>query len=101
MKIAEGMKLIADGWVRKPKAFHVRFQYEEDGRRMTGHSPPLDKKGLDSDVTTWRYAWKLAQATQAESPVRETFFNVTVVDDTDAPAVYYVTGEPQVFNPRE
>lgn len=102
MKLAKGMKLIADGWIIKPKGFRVRFQQLVEGELVTGYSPGLEDKPLDSDVTTWRYAWKLAKATQPGSdPISaEELVNVTVVDDKDAVVKYYATGKPEIFNPQ-
>lgn len=100
MKLAKGMKLIAEGWVIKPKGFRVRFQQMTEGELVVGYSPPLGDNPLDSDVTTWRYAWKLALATQPghESVAEGDLVNVTVVNDKDVPVNYYVTGKPEVFN---
>ncbi len=102
MKLAKGMKLIADGWIVKPKGFRVRFEQMTDGELITGYSPPMEDKPLDSDVTTWRYGWKLAMATQPEGDAlpEGCLVNVTVVDDTDRPVNYYVTGKPEVLNPK-
>jgi len=100
MKLAKGMELIAQGWIVKPKGFRVRFQKMTDGQWVTSHSPPLYNKPLDSDVTTWRYAWKLAMAAplHGEKPDGESLVNVTVVDEMDTPVVYYATGEQEVYN---
>ncbi|MCG8683497.1 MAG: hypothetical protein MI892_01365 [Desulfobacterales bacterium] len=102
MKLAKGMNLIAEGWIVKPKGFRVRFQQMTDGDLVTGYSPPMEDKHLDSDVTTWRYAWKLAMAAQpGENDIPEgSLVNVTVVDETDTPIVYYVTGKKEMFNPK-
>ncbi len=101
MKIAQGMKLIEEGWITKPKGFRVKFQRMEGGELVTGYSPGLEDKALDSDVTTWRYAWKLAMAAQLENgQLKEgTLVNVTVVDDEDTPFTYYATGKKETFNP--
>lgn len=101
MKLAEGMKRIAEGWVVKPKGFRVRFEQVTDGERVTGYSPPLADNPLDSDVTTWRYAWKLAMASapQGDTPREGDLINVTVVDDQDNPVIYYVSGKTEIFNP--
>lgn len=101
MKLAKGMKRIAEGWIVKPKGFRARFQQMTDGEFVTGYSPPLEEKPLDSDVTTWRYAWKLAMAAQPKDGEIEEgcMVNVTVVDDQDQPAIYYATGEEEIFNP--
>lgn len=99
MKIAEGMKLISNGWIIKPKGFRVRFQQLVEGELVTTYSPGLEDKPLDSDVTTWRYAWKMAKATQPGSTILPgEFVNVTVVDDKDAIVNYYATGKPEIFN---
>lgn len=102
MKIEEGLEIINSGWIRKPKGFRVRF----DKRAETGvevvYSPSLDDAPLDSDVTAWRYAWKLWQATQVDSITSEPgpLYNIVVVDDRDQPIDFYVTGEPVVYNPK-
>lgn len=101
MKLAEGMKLIAQGWVQKPGGFRVRFEQMVSNERVTKFSPPKAVAPLDSDVTTWRYAWKLAMAARpAEDELPEgCMINVTVVDEKDNPVRYYITGKPEVFNP--
>lgn len=100
MKLAKGMKRIAEGWVIKPKGFRVRFQQVREGELVTGYSPPLEDNPLDSDVTTWRYGWKLALSTKpGEGGIAEgDLVNVTVVNDKDVPVNYYVTGKLEVFN---
>ena len=100
MKVAEGMKRIEKDWVVKPKGFRVRFQEVKSGELITGYSPSVDDKPLDSDVTTWRYAWKLAKATKPSEDVIEEgdLVNVTVVNDQDVPVIYYVTGDVEIFN---
>lgn len=99
MKLAAGMKLIAEGWVTKPKGFRVRFEQMTGGRLVTGYSPPLEDAPLDSDVTTWRYAWKLAMAAAPEGELQDgDLVNVTVVDDQNEPVIYYAGGTKMVFN---
>ena len=101
MKLSEGMNLIAKGWVHKPKGYRVRFQQMTDGELVTGYSPPLDATSMDSDVTTWRYAWKLAMATNPEGHTiaEGCLVNVTVVDDADTPIIFYGTGKKEIYNP--
>ncbi len=101
MKLSEGMNLIAKGWAVKPKGFRVRFQQMTDGELVTGYSPPLDASTMDSDVTTWRYAWKLAMASKrGEDTIGEgSLVNVTVVDETDTPVKFYGTGKKEIYNP--
>lgn len=100
MKLAKGMDMIAKGWIVKPKGFRVRFQKMTDGQWVTSYSPPLEGSPLDSDVTTWRYAWKLAMAATPKEggPEGDSLVNVTVVDETNRPVRYYVTGAKEVFN---
>ena len=102
MKLAEGMKRIAEGWIPKPKGFRVRFQQLVEGELATDYSPGLEQAPLDSDVTTWRYAWKLAKASQPESEtlLPGELVNVTVVDEQDTMVNYYATGETEIFNPK-
>ena len=56
MKIADGLKLIENGWIRKPKGFRVRFHRQTDAGVEAGLSPPPEAAPLNSDVTAWRYA---------------------------------------------
>jgi hypothetical protein len=100
MKLAKGMKIISEGWIIKPKGFRVRFQQLVEGELVTAYSPGLEDNPLDSDVTTWRYAWKMAKATQpgSDTILPGELVNVTVVDDRDAMVNYYATGKPEIFN---
>ncbi len=103
MKITQGMDIIAKGWINKPKEFRVRFQQLENGTLETRYSPPLDKKGLKSDVTTWRYAWKLYMATKTASKEIEPneMVNLSVVDENDLPIGHYETGDERILNPKK
>jgi len=103
MKVAEGMKLISKGWIQKPKELRVRFQQLVDGLLETNYSPPLDKKGMDSDVTTWRYALKLYMVTKTDDTGigPEELVNLCVVDENDTPISYYVTGNTEILNPKQ
>jgi hypothetical protein len=100
MKLAAGMKLIEDQWIVKPKQFRVKYQQLVDSELVTLYSPAMDTAGLDSDVTTWRYAWKLFEATRTNAAeIQEgEFVNICVVDEQDNPITYYVTGEKEIFN---
>lgn len=97
MKIAEGMEIIKAGWVHKPKGFRVKFQTQTETGLEPGYSPPAQASPLTSDVTAWRYAWKLWQATRKNPS--GTLYNITVVDDQDRPFRYYGTGEFKTYNP--
>lgn len=102
MKIVEGLKVIENGWIRKPKGFRVRFQRQTHAGIESVYSPPAEDAPLNSDVTAWRYAWKLWQATRAEAGTEasDIFYNITVVDDQDHPARFYGTGELETYNPK-
>ena len=102
MKIADGLKLIENGWIRKPKGFRVRFHKQTDAGIEAGLSPPPEAAPLNSDVTAWRYAWKLWQATRAdaETGAPGALYNITVVDDQESPARFYGTGEFETYNPK-
>ena len=100
MKIAQGMKLIREKWVKKPKELRVQYQKMENSELVTDFSPGLEDPGLDSDVTAWRYAWKLYMSTRAESKGIQAgeFINICVVDELKNPVTYYATGEKETFN---
>ena len=100
MKIAEGLKIIENGWIKKPKGFRVSFQKWTETGIEADLSPPPDAAPLNSDVTAWRYAWKLAQSTPlvAGQPKPGDMLNIFVVDQDNQPIVYYATGENEKFN---
>ncbi|MBC2744825.1 MAG: hypothetical protein HGJ93_17785 [Desulfosarcina sp.] len=102
MKLEEGLKIINSGWIRKPKGFRVRCDKRTENGIEVVYSPPLDDTPLNSDVTAWRYAWKLWQATRAEAEADHpgALFNIVVVDDRDQLVRFYVTGELVVYNPK-
>ena len=103
MDIEEGLKIINSGWVRKPKGFRVRFDKLTENGIEVAFSPSLDDPPLNSDVTAWRYAWKLWQATRAaaETDRPGALYNIVVVDDCDCPVRFYVTGEPTIYSPKK
>ena len=98
MKISELLKVVYEGWVRKPRGFRVRFQTRVEGSWVTDTMPDGTEALLDSDVVAWRSAWKLAEA--AKSGVGE-YVNITVVDDRDKPVPYYATGRVELYAPRQ
>ena len=102
MKIADGLKLIEAGWLRKPKGFRVKFHKQTDAGIEAGLSPPPEVDPLNSDVTAWRYAWKLYQATRAaaETGAPGALYNITVVDDQDRPFRFYGSGDFETYNPK-
>ncbi|MBU1344102.1 MAG: hypothetical protein KKE44_17165 [Proteobacteria bacterium] len=102
MKIAEGLKIIENQWIQKPKGFRVKYQKFVNLERLTEYSPGKEDSLLDSDVTAWRYAWKLFMSTRSKSNdiAEGEFINIGVVDESDHPVHYYVTGKNQVLNPK-
>ena len=100
MKIAEGMKTIANHWIQKPKGFRVKYQKLVNSELVIEYTPGQEDSSLNSDVTTWRYAWKLFMATRSDSNeiADGEFINIYVVDDSDNPIKYYATGKKEVFN---
>jgi hypothetical protein len=103
MKIADGLKIIENGWIRKPKGFRVSFQRHAESGLENGLSPPPGTAPLNSDVTAWRYAWKLAQSTSLRTgaPRAGDMINIFVVDQDNNPILYYATGEKEIFNEYE
>ena len=100
MKIAEGMEIIKHGWIQKPKGYRVKFQKQTETCIEDLYSPPADAGPLASDVTAWRYAWKLWQSTlnnTKNDPVG-LLCNITVVDDQDRPVRFYGTGDFETYN---
>ena len=100
MKIADALKIIDDQWIEKPKGFRVCMQRREGSEWVTDYSPGEEAAPLDSDVTTWRLAWKLAHSTplKAGGPEEGDLVNIYVVDQDNNPIAYYATGEMDVFN---
>lgn len=100
MKVSEALKVIDDGWVRKPKGFRVHFQKQEKSEWVTEYSPGEKEKPLDSDVVAWRLAWKLSQAGKSNtSEMNEgDIINIYVVDDSGNPIKFYGTNELTVLS---
>jgi hypothetical protein len=100
MKIGQGMKIINNVWIQKPKGFRVKYQKLVDSELVTEYSPGLDDEPLDSDVTTWRYAWKLYVSTKSDKETiqEDEMVNVTVVDNDNNNVNYYITGAPEIYN---
>ncbi len=100
MKIAESLKIIDAGWIRKNKGYRVHFQKKVDNEFIADHVPDLEGNLLDSDVAAWRLAWKLYQTTKsdiAENSEPE-FVNIYVVNDLGNPVKFYVTNQLKVYN---
>jgi hypothetical protein len=103
MKVSDALKVIDDGWVKKPKGFRVHFQKQEVSEWVTEYSPGEQEKPLDSDVVAWRLAWKLAEASKSNMPenAESALVNIYVVDDLGNPIKYYASNQFDVFNPME
>jgi len=101
MKINDALKFIDAGWVRKPKGFRVYFNTFVDGQWQVDYSPGEADTPLDSDVTAWRLAWKLAQASNPMPPnFREgDLVNIYVVDDLGGRVKSYISDTYEVYHP--
>ena len=100
MKIADALKIIDNNWIEKSKGYRVCMQRREGSAWVTDYSPEETAAPLDSDVTTWRLAWKLAQCTpvRAEGPQEGDLVNIYVVDQDNNAIAYYASGEKEIFN---
>ena len=102
MKIVEAMKVIDAKWVENHQGFRVLFKRFTGTEWLDDLSPPEDASLLDSDVTAWRLAWKLAQSTPLSGQDAEEgdMADIRVVDQQGNPVENYATGEMDVFNRR-
>ena len=100
MKVAKMLKVASAGWALKQKGFRVRFQTEGEDGLVTEYMPDMDAKPLESEVVTWRAAWKLAQAAKTPNPEMDgkRMLNVTVVDDAGAPVRNYANNRYVIYN---
>ena len=103
MKVNEALKVIDEGWIRKPKGFRVHIQKYVNSEWVTEYSPGEKEKALDSDVVAWRLAWKLSEATKSDkTEIGEgDLVNIYVVDDLGHPIKYYASNQLEVFNLRD
>jgi len=101
MKITDAIKIIDDNWITKPKGFRVCMQRREGSEWVIDYTPDEKAAPLDSDVTTWRTAWKLSVSTPLRdgAPQEGDLVNIFVVDQDNNPVDYYATGEKETFNP--
>jgi len=100
MNVNEALKLIDEGWVRKPKGFRVHLQKKVNSELVTEYVPGEEEKPLDSDVVAWRLAWKLSQTTKPDiSEISDgDIVNIYVVDDLGNPVRFYGTNELTILN---
>ena len=103
MEVSEAIKVIDDGWVRKPKGFRVHFQKQENSEWVSEYSPGEEENPLDSDVVAWRLAWKLAEARNSDTSENGegVLVNIYVVDDLGHPIKYYASNQFDVLNRRD
>ena len=101
MKISEAMKVIDEGWVRKPAGFRVHYQRTTDPGWVTEYAPGLDEDPMDSDVVAWRLAWKFSQVRTGDDRESRDFVNIYVVDDLGRPVTYYATNQMEILNSLE
>ena len=102
MKTKDALKIIDEGWIRKPKGFRVHFQKKVNSDLITDYIPDEDVKPLESDVVTWRLAWKLSEVTKSDNPEMADgeMVNIYVVDDLGNPIPFYGTNEFEILNKR-
>ena len=100
MNISESLKIIDEGWVKKPKGFRVHFQKMVNSEWVTDYAPGEEEDPLDSDVVAWRLAWKLSQPTKFDiSEISDgDMVNLYVVDDSGNPIKCYSTNEFTILN---
>ena len=100
MKIVEAMKIIDKRWVKKQAGFRVQFKRYTGSEWVADMSPPEDASPLDSDVTTWRLAWKLAESTPLNGgePEEGDMADICVVDQEGTAIKHYATGDKDIFN---
>jgi hypothetical protein len=100
VKVNEALKVIDEGWVRKPKGFRVHFQKKVNSQWVTEYVPGEEAKPLESDVVAWRLAWKLSVATRSDkTEISEgDIVNIYVVDDEGNKIKFYATDQFRVLN---
>jgi len=93
-------KVVDANRANKRTGYRVQFQQKVDAEVVTITVPPLDEESWPSDVVTWRFAWRMAEARQSEQPDIDAgdFVNITVVDDEGHPVKYYATNQLHSFN---
>lgn len=103
MKVSEAMGIIDKKWVEKRKGFRVAFQRYSGSEWVDDVTPDKESKPLDSDVTTWRFALKLAESTplSGKAPQEGDMANIYVIDDDGIAVSHYVSGREEVYNPRD
>ena len=101
MKIMESIKIIDAGWIKKSRGFRVKYDQRNESGWSAAYCPDKGDAPMDSDVTAWRLAWKMARSSAPEGTADIELANVLVVDEEDNPVKYYATNKLKVFNQRE
>lgn len=93
-------KVVDANRIKKRTGYRVQFQQKVATETITVIVPPLDEDSWESDVVTWRFAWRMAAARLSEPPDVDAgdFVNITVVDDEGRPVKYYATNELHTLN---
>ena len=101
MKIDAALNRIDAGWMLKSNGFRVQFDIYTDGQWNTDCCPDEDLAPLNSEVTAWRLAWKLAQTCHPDSARCKDgdLANIIVVDDQGTRIPSYITGNYDVYHP--
>jgi hypothetical protein len=100
MNLKELYKTIDENRAKKRSGYRIQFQQKVDAEILTITIPDLDEKSWQSDVATWRLAWRLAESRQSDPPDINggDSVNITVVDDEGNPVKYYATNQLEAFN---
>lgn len=100
MNLKEIYKVVDENWTKKRPGYRVQFQQKVDAEILTITVPDLEQASWPSDVATWRFAWRMAEARQTNPPDINggDFVNITVVDDEGHPVKYYATNQFKTFN---
>jgi hypothetical protein len=101
MKITEGLKIIENGWIKKPKGFRVSFQ-KTDRERHVRSRPFTAYRRSPVELRCNRLALCLeaCQSTPlgSDAPQEGDMVNIFVVDQDNQPILYYATGKKEIFN---
>ncbi|CAD7840891.1 MAG: hypothetical protein [Olavius algarvensis Delta 4 endosymbiont] len=93
-------KLVDANRAQKRTGYRVQFQQKVDAEIVIITVPPLEEESWPSDVATWRFAWRIAEARLSDPPDIDAgdLVNITVVDDQGRPVKYYATNQLHSFN---
>ena len=100
MNTDDAYKISDKGWIKKRNGYRVRFQRQVNSEIITDYVPGMDDSPWQSDVATWRLAWRLSESKKSDRPdiIAGDLVNICVVDDEGNPVKYYATNRYEVFN---